>query len=125
MTHLMKYLEYPKQFQDKARNLEIDCRRQERELIIFAKRLNSIRVKRKEDFLELEKMKDFLVVSAEMNTRTLNMLEWTHKLLQEISLDATAVIDGAKLRDQLKDNADTLESLLAHREKLAKEYAGR
>jgi hypothetical protein len=125
MTHLMKYLEYPKQFHDKARNLEIDCRRQERELIIFAKRLNSIRVKRKEDFLELEKMKDFLVVSAEMNTRTLNMLEWTHKLLQEISLDATAVIDGAKLRDQLKDNADTLESLLAHREKLAKEYAGR
>jgi hypothetical protein len=121
----MKYLEYPKQFQDKARNLEIDCRRQERELIIFAKRLNSIRVKRKEDFLELEKMKDFLVVSAEMNTRTLNMLEWTHKLLQEISLDATAVIDGAKLRDQLKDNTDTLESLLAHREKLAKEYAGR
>jgi hypothetical protein len=112
-NHLLKYLDLPKIFMAKSVEVTIAIKQQNRmieELIPTVK--------------GNEKMADFLIKSAETNEAVESMLVYLKDLLQEVAHDANFLVEGAKVRNKLKDMQYLVDTAVRQREILiGKQFA--
>jgi len=115
-NHLNKYLEIPKVFLNHVIDLRIALAQQAKTIEAMAKS-KTVR--------ENQNLTDFVISTAQTNQQTTELLDWMKDMLQKISDDANIVFDGARLRNQLQDQSDTIELLMAQKEELIQEKYGR
>ncbi len=115
--HRLKYVEMTEVFQQKALDLEISARQQNRACEQFAVRIASMKPKTGEEFERVEMMKHFVIKTSEMNDNVLGLLDYFKKLLQEITWDYEVLEPGSKLRDSLRDAQHTIEAMIETRDK--------
>jgi len=119
--HRLKYVEMPGQFYGMANEIEISAKQQLRSCENFGKKLMRIRPKDAGEFDRIEKMKDFLLASHDLNTRIIQLITKVHELISQVSKDANMLMEGAVYRNKLKDCEDTIVALAQHRDTLLKE----
>jgi hypothetical protein len=107
----LKYANMPRVFSAKASEIDISCKQHLRACAKLASFLAQQKPKSGQDFERNEWLKDFVMKSAQLNEQTIALLAYLKDELQEVSNDAKALIDGAKLLDQVRDQSDTIEML--------------
>lgn len=114
----LKYVEMPGVFYGKASDIKIACKQQILACERLAKHLVKKQAKNGKEFEQDEWLKDFVLKTAELNDKTLELLDYIHSLLKDVSNDAQVLIKGSEIRDQLRDQSDTITTLIATRETL-------
>lgn len=113
----LKYLEMPTAFRGRATEIDILCKQSQRTCVMLAKHLAKERPKTPLEFERHEYLKDFVGKTADTNEKVLQLITHIHELLQGIATDAEALTEGAKLRDQLRDQSDAIVTLMQTRDK--------
>lgn len=117
----LKYVELPGIFYTKASELKIACRQH----LLACERIGKYLARKvsrdPKSFEQDAYMKDFVVKTAEWSERTLELLENTHNLLQEVANDAKELCEGAEIRNKLQDQSDTIAIAWQQRDELIKE----
>lgn len=116
----LKYVEMPIMFYNIANDIEITCRQNMRRCEDYAKRIQHLNPKKLEDIERLEKMKQFLLSSHDQSTRTIMLLDKIKNFLSDVTEDASTLIQGAILRDKLKDASESLEIAWKQRDEAIK-----
>lgn len=116
----LKYIEMPMAFYNLANDIEISCRQNMRNCEEYAKKIQHLSPKRLEDIERLDKMKKFLLSSHDQSTRTIMLLDKIKFFLSEIAQDASTLVQGAILRDKLKDASESLEIAWRQRDEAIK-----
>lgn len=112
----LKYADITKVFHTRANDVNLACKQSQRICEQLAQRLTKVRPKSSNEFEQHEFMKEFVLKTAKTNEEILSLLEYTHGFLQDIMTDAKVLIDGAIIRDQLREQSDKIESLINQRE---------
>lgn len=116
----LKYVEMPREFYLRANEINIACRQMLRSGEEIAKQLSRAKVKDGPEFERNEALKDFVLKSAQSTEKMLELLTYMTGFLNDIASDAKVLIEGAILRDKLKDQSLKIESLMDHRDSLVK-----
>lgn len=116
----LKYVEMPREFYHRANEINIACRQMLRSGEQIAKQLSRAKVKDGPEFERNEALKDFVLKSAQSTEKMIDLLTYMTGFLNDIATDAKVLIDGAILRDKLKDQSLKIESLMDHRDTLVK-----
>jgi mevalonate kinase len=111
-NYINKYIELPKEFMNHVIDLRVALVKQSRSITSMAKH---------KLIKENDKLREFVIATAETNEKTEELLFWMKELLQDICDDANIVIKGAEIRNQLKDQSDTIVQLMNHRNQLLEE----
>jgi hypothetical protein len=111
-NHLNKYFELKYEFHAKVRDLDIAVQQSNRDL-------QKLISKAKND----EQLGDFLVKSAAINEQVTELILWNKKFLEEVVYDSKA-LDGAKVRNLLRDQLDMINMLYSQRETYINELKG-
>jgi hypothetical protein len=114
----LKYVELPKVFQQKASEIKMAATVQARHCEKYAQQLARRVPKSGPEFEIHEAMKEFVISTHKLNTDTLELINYLHGLLQEVSADASVLIQGAIIRDRLKDAGESLELAWQQRDDL-------
>lgn len=122
----LKYIELPRIFQAKASEIDITSKQHLRICEKLAKQLASKKPKTAEEFEQVERWKDFVLKSSELNEKTIALIDTIHGMLTEIAEDATPLSENAKDYDRLRDQSETIQMLTNQRDKLINDlYANR
>ena len=121
----LKYVEMPREFNHKANEITIACRQMLRSGEQIAKELSRAKVNTGPEFERNEALKDFVLKSAQSTEKMLDLLTYMTGFLNDIAADAKVLIDGAILRDKLKDQSLKIENLMDHRDTLVKDLYDR
>lgn len=116
----LKYVEMPREFHHKANEIHIACKQMLRSGEEIAKKLAREKVTTGPEFERNEALKDFVLKSAQSTEKMIDLLTYMTGFLNDIAADAKVLIDGAILRDKLKDQSLKIESLMDHRDTLVK-----
>jgi len=116
----LKYVEMPREFRHRANDIHILCKQSLRACEVLAKKITNAKTKDHIEFEKNEALKDFVLKTSQANEKTLELLIYINGFLAEIAEDAKVLIDGAILRDKLKDQSLKIENLIEHRESLVK-----
>lgn len=111
-SRLWKYLSLPQIFQQKANEIDITCRQHIRICERLAGHLVRRRPKTAAEFEQVEYLKDFVVKSAELNERTIQLLGYLQKTIQEICNDARALKEGARMNATIRDQGEKIMKAL-------------
>lgn len=101
--HMRKYLEMPQRFYDHAVGIEIAIKKNQREIEAAIP-----------DAKKSARLADLVVSTADVNEKVLELLAYTKNLLQEIANDAETVMDGARLKNLIQDQSDTIKTLMKY-----------
>jgi hypothetical protein len=112
INHLNKYFELKYEFHAKVRDLDIAVQQSNRDL-------QKLISKAKND----EQLGDFLVKSAAINEQVIDLIAFNKKFLEEVIYDSKA-LDGAKVRNLLRDQLDMINMLYSQRENYINELKG-
>jgi len=104
----LKYVELPRVFHDKASKIDIDCKISMRKCELLAKHLAKQKPKTAQEFEQKAYIEEFVTATATANEDMISLLRYMHGFLTEVMADATHLIEGAILRDKLKDQGDTI-----------------
>lgn len=104
----LKYVELPAAFRTQANDIDTQAKISQRTCEALAKHLAKSRPKTPEEFERVEFLKDFLLKTGKHNEMVMGFLKYMHGFLSEVLEDAHVLIDGAVLRDKLKDQGDTI-----------------
>lgn len=121
MDKRLKYVDISANFYNKANDVSIACKQSQRHCEIIAKQLANRKHKTQEEFEKIESMKEFVLKTSKLNDSVLALLDYMSGLLTEISEDSKVLIEGAIIRDRLKDQSENIESLMEQRDKAATE----
>lgn len=108
----LKYLDMPREFKTRAQDVELSCKMSQRTCEELAKRLARTNPKTAEEFERVEKWKELVMTTSQANDKMIDMLEYVHKFLQDVSNDAKTLLDGAEMRNVLEMQSDTIEILM-------------
>jgi len=114
----LKYVDITGIFYNKANDVSIACRQSQRQCENMAKQLATRKAKTPEEFERIESLKEFVLKTTSANEKMLSLLDYVTGLLVEISEDSKVLIEGAIIRDRLKDQEDTVIMLTQQRESL-------
>lgn len=103
--HLLKYLDLPRIFMAKSVEITIAVKQQNRTIEELIPQVKGN-----------EKMADFLIKSADTNEAIESMLMYLKDLLQEVANDANFLVEGAKVRNKLKDMQYLVDTAVRQRE---------
>lgn len=117
----LKYMEMPREFHHRANEIYIAAKQSLRTCEIAAKALAKEKPKTPADFERVEAMKEFLLTTAKSNEKVLDLLKYLNGFLQDIATDAKVLIDGAIIRDRLRDQSSTIEILMQQRDNAVKD----
>lgn len=101
--HMRKYLEMPQRFYDHSVGIEIAIKKNQREIEAAIP-----------DAKKSARLADLIVSTSDVNEKVLEMLQWTRALLQEVANDADTVMDGARLKNLIQDQSDTIRTLMKY-----------
>lgn len=95
--NLEKYIRIRREFPNKAIQLKklIEVQKRQVEKLMGSKQSDDVQ--------------KLILASAESYDVTRDLLNWTYQMFNEVSLDAEALIDGAKMRDQIKLQSDLIK----------------
>lgn len=119
--HRLKYVELPRIFSHMSHEIKISSKQHLRACEKLAKHISGVRPKNGREFEQNEWMKEFVVKTADLNEKTLCLIDNMAKLLSEIAQDARSIIDGTELRNQARDQSDAIIMLQNTRDLLVKE----
>lgn len=117
----LKYVEMPREFYLRANEILISCKQTLRSGEQIALELSRSHVKTGPEFEKNEALKDFVLKSAQSAERMLDLLTYMTGFLNDIAADAKVLIEGAILRDKLRDQTKTLQLLWQQEDKTVKE----
>lgn len=117
----LKYVELPSQFERKANDIRVTSKQHLRACEKLADTLAKQKPKNPKEFEQNEWLKDFVIKSADLNEKTIELLEYLKKELQEVANDASALMEGAKLHDQLHDQSEVIQMAWDIRDKAIKD----
>lgn len=121
---LWKYLELPQVFQQKAGEINTTCKQHLRICERLAGHVAKQRPKTAKDFEQAEYLKDFVVKSAELNEKTIQMIDYIKTSVQAICDDAVALKEGARLNAVIRDQGEKIETLIKERDEFMRKYYG-
>lgn len=121
-SRLWKYLELPQTFQRVAGEIDITSKQHLRICEKVAKHLARQRPKTPNEFEQVEYLKEFVVKSADLNEKTIQLLGFLKETIQEITNDAKALSDGANLNRIMRDQGERIGQLIEERYELNKRY---
>jgi hypothetical protein len=107
MNHLNKYLDMPKKFYGIAVEADIACKQVERATKELIPRARGD-----------EQLSDYLMKVCELYEKTDKLITDTKALLQEIGYDCKAVMEGADIRNKMREHLDMIDVLIHQREQL-------
>jgi hypothetical protein len=108
----IKYLEMPHEFGHKAAEIDFQAKVSYRTIEGLSLRLAKEKPKSGPDFEKAEFLKKFLVDTAAQNENILEILKWMTEFLKEVAEDAKVLCEGAETRDRIKDQEDTIVTLM-------------
>jgi hypothetical protein len=114
----LKYVEMPQVFYGKATDVRITCKQHIKACERLAKHIAKKQSKNQREFEQDEWMKDFILKTAQLNEQTLKLLDYIHSILKDVASDADALTKGSEIRDQIRDQSDTITTLTNTREML-------
>lgn len=112
----LKYVDVTRIFYSRANDVNLACKQSQRICEQLVHRLAKVRPKSPNEFEQHEFMKDFVLKTAKTNEEILNLLNYTHGFLQDVVDDAKVLIDGAVIRDRLREQSDKIEALIMQRD---------
>lgn len=116
----LKYLEISDAFNARATEVDLFCKQSQLICEKLAKKLSREKADPRNEYL-----REFVVKVAKNNERTIELLSYMKGFLQDILNDSQVLIDGAILRDKLKDQSITIEVLMETQNKLVDDLRGR
>jgi gas vesicle protein len=114
----LKYVELPNQFRHRANDIAIISKQHLRHCQALAKQLAGRKPKTADEFEKVEAMKDFVVKSAELNEKTIELLDYVKSVIQEITNDVTDLSETSLIHDRLKDQSEALQMAWSQRDAL-------
>src|SRR5690349_8280175 len=105
----LKYLDINQVFHNKTTDIRLRCKQSNRACEEFAKTLAKARPKDAEGFEKVERMKEYVLKTSQLNDEILGLLDYMHGFLLDLGNDAQILIEGAVLRDKLMMQSDTIE----------------
>jgi hypothetical protein len=123
--HRLKYIELPREFMQRANDVDITSKQHLRYCHKLAEQLSRRKAKTPDEFEKLEAMKDFVIKTSELNEKTIELLKYVQSVLQQIADDTEKMAVDAIALDQLRDQSDTIEYLTKQRETLITEIYAR
>lgn len=121
-SRLWKYLELPQVFQMKAGEIDITSKQHLRICEKLAKHLSQQKPKTPKEFEQNEYLKNFVIKSADLNDRAVELLAYLRDTISEICTDAKALHDGANLTRVMKDQGDKIRTLMDERDEYLHKY---
>lgn len=112
----LKYLDINQVFHNKTTDIRLRCKQSNRACEELAKTLAKAKPKDAEGFEKVERMKEYVLKTSQLNDEILGLVDYMHGFLLDLSKDAQILIDGAVLRDKLMMQSDTIEILTSQRE---------
>lgn len=108
----LKYVEILDAFNCRATEVDLFCKQSQRICEKLAKKLAADKPKTAHEFEKSEYLKEFVVKVSKNNERTIELLMYIKGFLQDILDDSAVLIEGAVLREKLKDQSTTIEILM-------------
>lgn len=113
----LKYVDLPKVFHQKANDINITSKQHLRICEKLAGHLSRQKPKTPQEFERVEYLKDFVMKTVAMNESTIGLLDYLKAEIEEISVDAKTLIEGAKMLDVIKDQSEALQAVQELRDK--------
>lgn len=123
-SRMWKYLELPQIFQMKAAEIDMTCKQHLRVCERLAGHLAKQKPKNPKEFEQNEYLKDFVVKSAELNEKTVELITYMKGQVEEICKDARTLTDSDKMTYALRAQAEKIEALIKDNEELTRKYYG-
>lgn len=117
----LKYVDISTIFSQKAMELEISAKQQNRSCQELAQKLVKIKPKSGEEFERVEAMKEFVIKTSRMNDNVTDLILYVRGLLSEILIDSEHLIEGSKARDSLRDAQIAIETMMNTKDNLVKD----
>jgi hypothetical protein len=121
-SRLWKYLELPQVFQMKAGEIDITSKQHLRTCEKLAAHVARQRPKTPKEFEQNEYLKNFVMRSAELNEKTIELLEYLKTTVQEVCNDYKALKDGANLNRIMRDQSEKILKLIEERDEYLHKY---
>lgn len=97
-NHLLKYLEMTRKFMDKAVEIEISIKQNQRSI-------EKLIPKAKKD----TELADLIITTTTVNEKAMDFIMYTKELLQQVANDEH-VLNGARYRNQLDDQSEIIKA---------------
>lgn len=123
-SRIWKYLELPQVFQQKAGEIDITCKQHLRVCERLAGYLAKQKPKTPKEFDQVEYLKDFVMKSAELNEKTIALLDYFKTQIQEICEDAKTLRDADRITYALREQGAKIEGLIKENDELTRKYYG-
>lgn len=107
-SRLWKYLSLPHIFEQKAAEIDLTCKQHLRICERLAAHLARQKPTLPKDFEQTEYLKDFVLKSAQLNEKTIQLLDYLKNTVQEITNDAKAFTEGARLNAIIRDQGERI-----------------
>ena|SRR5688572_14345003 len=115
-SRIWKYLELPQVFQMRAGEIDITAKQHLRVCEKLASHLAKRKSNNPKEFEQVEYLKNFVVKSAELNEKTVALLEYIKSTIQEICEDTKALRDGANLNRIIRDQGEKITLTMKERD---------
>lgn len=112
----LKYIDINQVFHNRSNDIRLRCKQSNRACEDLAKTLSKAKPKDAEGFEKVEKLKEYVLKTSQLNDEILGLVDYIHGFLLDLGKDAQILIDGAVLRDKLMQQSDTIEMLISQRE---------
>jgi len=112
-----KYLDISHAFNCRATEIDLFCKQSQRVCELLANRLASKKPKTPAEFENNEYWKEFILKTSSNNQKTIELLSIMKDFLQDVIDDSSALMEGASIRDVIKFQSDTIEVMIAERDK--------
>lgn len=106
----LKYVDLPNVFHARASEISITSKQHLRVCEKMANHLSKQRPSNPKDFERNEWLKDFVIKSAELNERTIQLLDFLREQIADIAIDAKVLMDGGKTLDVIRDQDDAIRT---------------
>jgi hypothetical protein len=113
----LKYVELPNVFKQKASEIDITHKQHLRACEKLAAHLAKQKPSNPKEFEQNEWLKDFVIKSADLNEKTIALLDFLRQTIQEISNDSKELMQDGQILDRLRDQSDALTMAWGNRDK--------
>lgn len=104
----LKYVDLPHVLYQRASQVDILSKQHLRACEKLAEFLSNQKPKTPKAFEQNEWMKDFVLKTANLNSEMIDLLAYVKKEIQEVSEDAKALAEGAKIWDTIRDQQEAI-----------------
>lgn len=113
----LKYVELPGVFRMKSSDINVTSKQHLRACEKLATHLARQKTNNPKEFEQNEWLKDFVLKSADLNEKTIQLLDFMRDMIQEISNDSKELMEDATILDRLRDQEEAIVMAVELRDK--------